>query len=57
MRMKKIPILGGSILQSTHICKPMKSLYLWVFWGYFDNAEKNLDTFWGQYLVVLGNDG
>lgn len=48
MRMKKIPILEGSILQSTHICKPMKSLYLWEFWGYFANAEKNLDTFWGK---------
>lgn len=45
MRMKKIPILGGSILQSTHICKPMKSLYLWEFWGYFDNAEKTLILF------------
>lgn len=49
MRMKKSPILGASVLQSTHIYKPMKSLYLWEFWGYFGNAEKNLDTFWGQY--------
>ena len=46
--MQKPPKIGAFSVVSAHICKPMKSLYLWEFWWYFDNAEKNLHTFWGQ---------